>query len=108
MSDAMQSVVFTEKLGEERMGTSELKSLLKIDCAVPRSRWRVWMDTQGYMGGSGFEHQQSPRTRTLAPLRSRLGWYDQCSWVGGNSFLSLYTEVKKGGKRSNFSISSTS
>lgn len=56
MSDAMQSVVCTEKWGEERMGTSELKSLLKINCPVPRSRWRAWMDTQGYVGGSGCEH----------------------------------------------------
>lgn len=83
----MQSVICTGKFRKERMETSELKSLVKINCAVPISRGGCrW--TEGYMGGLDLKHQQSPRAD-----------YHQCSWVGGNSFLNLYKDVRKGCKR---------
>lgn len=50
------------------------------------------MESQGYMGGSGIELHQSPR---IGLLWERIQAGLPCSWADGNSFLSLYRELKK-------------
>lgn len=90
------------------MGTSELKSLLKSNCAVQRSRWRVWMDTQGeHTGVHGRIWLWAPAAFQDRDIISS-GIQTGLIRVRGSSFLSLCKELKKHGKRSNLLINSTS
>lgn len=99
MSDAMQSVICTGKFRKERMETSELKSLLKINCAVPISRGGCRWTQRATWEGLTLSTSSLPG-RVYCQLWDP-GWadYHQCSWVGGNSFLNLYKDVRKGCKR---------
>lgn len=64
VSDTMQSVVCTGKIGGRKTG-NKLKSVRRTSCAVPRRRWRVWMEAQRHMEGPGVGLPQSPRTGLL-------------------------------------------